>query len=373
MGCDSIDSVRYQIEIAPMKIGIDARLIEETGVGRYIRNLIVQLGILDKKNTYVVFLRRSGFHQFISPNNRWERRVADIGWHSVSEQFMMPKLFEKERLDLVHIPYHNPPIFYEEKMVVTIHDLTIVHFDTGRATTLPIPLYKLKRLGYWLELTLALRKARKIITVSNATKQEIMDHFGVGEDKIIVTYEAVDSEIVRLAQESKRPLVSEPYILYVGNAYPHKNLDMLLSAWQGKLVLATPDDYFSKRLNVGKNVLMFRGASALQLANLYAFAQALVFPSLMEGFGLPGIEAMAVGIPVVCSDIPVFREIYGEASLMFDPRDPVDIAAKLREVLRNENLRRDLIAKGKKQTAKYSWRRMAEQTLDVYEHIGKNL
>lgn len=353
-----------------MRIGIDGRLIHETGVGRYICNLISHLSVLDKKNAYVVFLRKSAFDQFTPPNDRWEKRVADIGWHSVSEQVMMPKLFEKERLDLVHIPYHNPPIFYEGKMVVTIHDLTIIHFDTGRATTLPIPFYKLKRLGYWLELTLGLRKAKKIITVSNATKQEIMDHFGVGDDKITVTYEAVDREIVRLAQESKRPLVSEPYILYVGNAYPHKNLDMLLSTWQGKLVLATPDDYFSKRLKVGKNVLMVRGASASQFANLYAFAQALVFPSRMEGFGLPGIEAMAVGIPVVCSDIAVFREIYGEACLMFDPRDPVDIAAKLREVLRNEDLRRDLIAKGKKQAAKYSWRRMAQQTLDVYEHIG---
>lgn len=345
-----------------MKIGIDARLIHETGVGRYIQNLIRELALLDKTNEYVVFLRK----QYEVPNDHWSARIADVPWHSVREQFEMPNIFAKEHLDLVHIPYHNPPIFYTGRMIVTIHDLTILHFDTGRATTLPLPLYQLKRLGYWLELAIGLRKAKKIIAVSQSTKQEIIDHFHIDPEKIIVTYEGTET----MTSHTKR-LIQEPYILYVGNAYPHKNLERLIEACNTKLVLATPDDYFSKRLKTPQNVLMIRSPSASQLANLYHHAQALVFPSLMEGFGLPGIEAMAIGTPVVCSDIPVFREVYGNATIMFDPNNPDDISRKIQEVLENEKLRKELIARGKKQAARYSWRTMAKETLEIYESSAR--
>lgn len=342
-----------------MRIGIDARLIEETGVGRYIQYLIRELGEIDNKNSYVVFFRK----KYKLPNNQWSCRIADVPWHSIREQFEMPRILSQEQLDLVHIPYHNPPIFYYGNTVITIHDLTILHFNTGRATTLPQPLYKLKRLGYWIELATGLRKAKKIIAVSETTKREIIDHFHIDQEKIVVTYEGVE----KMLSVGKR-LVAEPYILYVGNAYPHKNLERLIEACSTMLVLATPDDYFSKRLKVNKNTIMFHKPNAEQLANLYTYAQALVFPSLMEGFGLPGIEAMAIGTPVICSDIPVFREIYGDACLMFDPNDPKDISQKIQQILRDEKLRKEFIAKGEKQVSKYSWRTMAEQTLEVYEN-----
>lgn len=341
-----------------MKIGIDARLIYETGVGRYIQNLIRELGTIDKKNSYAVFLRK----EYELPNDRWKQRIADVPWHSVREQIEMPKFFLRENCDVVHIPYHNPPVFYPANMVVTIHDLTILHFDTGRATMLPLPIYKLKRLGYWLELAIGLRKAKKIISVSKTTKQEIVDHFHINPGKITVTYEGAD-----IAKSSTTRIIKEPYVLYVGNAYPHKNLEKLLSACPTKLVLATPDDYFSKRLKVNKNIIMVHKPNTEQLANLYTYAQVLVFPSLMEGFGLPGIEAMAIGTPVICSDIPVFREIYGDACLMFNPLDSNDIAQKIQMVLGNEKLRKELIEKGKKQAAKYSWRKMAIETLSIYD------
>src|SRR3989344_5912882 len=119
-----------------MKIGIDARLINETGVGRYIRNLINVLARIDRINSYIVFVRDDSWNP---PNERWEKRIIDIPWHSISEQLIFPWLLIKEHLDLVHIPYFNVPIFYPGKFVVTIHDLTILHFDTGKATTLPLP------------------------------------------------------------------------------------------------------------------------------------------------------------------------------------------------------------------------------------------
>ena len=173
-----------------MKIGIDARLIHETGVGRYIRNLIRELIRIDKKNTYVVFVRKAS--DFEPPNKSWERRIADVPWHSLAEQLYMPLIFFREHIDLLHVPYFNVPLLYVGKFIVTIHDLTILHFDTGKATMLPYFLYKIRRMGYYFELLKSIFWSEKIIAVSQTTKKEILDHFDVSPEHIEVTYEGVD-------------------------------------------------------------------------------------------------------------------------------------------------------------------------------------
>lgn len=359
-----------------MKIGIDARLINETGIGRYIQNLISELGKTDKDNSYVVFLKREAFDSLATPNSRWQKRLADIPWHSFAEQIVMPWLLVKEHLDLVHIPYFNVPIFYPGKFVITIHDLTIVHFDTGKASTLPLPFYKLRRLGYYLALAVGLARASKIIAVSKTTKQEIIDHFQIDPGKIAVTYEGID-----LITGNNKKIVEEPYFLYVGNAYPHKNLEMLIRAfrrlYQGdpllsknlKLVLVGKDDYFYRKLSREDHAVFFGQANEAQLQNLYENAVALVFPSLMEGFGLPGLEAMAAGTPVVCSDIPVFHEVYKDAALYFEPKSEKDIVLKLRQIVSEKKLREDLIILGKQQAKQYSWQKLAEETLAAYNSV----
>ncbi|MCX6792283.1 MAG: glycosyltransferase [Candidatus Gottesmanbacteria bacterium] len=172
-----------------MKIGIDARFINETGVGRYIRNLIKELGQVDTKNSYVVFLRKNAFDSFTLPNARWETRLADVPWHSVAEQLFMPAIFNREHLDLLHVPYFNVPLLYFGKFVVTIHDLTILHFDTGKATTLPYVFYQFRRLGYYVSLLKAICWSEKIIAVSETTKKEVLDHFDIPVDQIEVIYE----------------------------------------------------------------------------------------------------------------------------------------------------------------------------------------
>lgn len=367
------------------KIGIDGRLIDETGVGRYIRNLVSQLGLIDKENHYVVFLRQKSFASFQLPNTRWSKRLADIPWHSFQEQLVLPWLLLSERLDLVHIPYFNVPISYPGKFIVTIHDLTILHFDTGKATTLPLPLYKLRRLGYYLALMLGLKRADKVIAVSEVTKQEIVDHFHIDPSKIVVTHEAVDDKLKAQAADrrAQRRLVNETYFLYVGNAYPHKNLERLLKAFQQftidnshltiKLILVGEDDFFyrrlrseASRLKLNQRVVFFGPADDRRLQNLYRHALALVFPSLMEGFGLPGLEAMASGVAVVCSGIPVFREIYADACLTFDPENTRDLAFKLKQVFADSKLRETLISRGRKRIKNFSWEKLAKETLKTY-------
>ncbi|MBI3956326.1 glycosyltransferase family 4 protein, partial [Candidatus Gottesmanbacteria bacterium] len=279
------------------------------------------------------------------------------------------------RLDLVHIPYFNIPICYPGKMVVTIHDLTILHFDTGKATTLPYIFYKLRRLGYRIVMEVGLRRVSKIIAVSQATKQELVDHFHLNPEKIIVTYESVDKRLktqdLRLKVHER--LIKHPYLLYVGNAYPHKNLETLVRAMipikNVKLVLVGKEDYFYARLEkfveqqrVKDSVVFFGQANDEQLVNLYAHAKALVFPSLMEGFGLPGLEALALGCPVIASDIPVFHEILGDNATYFHPNDVDDLAGKLLSVRRTN--KRIMLNK-------FSWSRLASETLAIYESCAR--
>lgn len=355
-----------------MRIGIDARLMEETGVGRYIRNLIAELAKADRTHEYVVFLTKKSFSSFALPNARWSKVLADVRWHTWSEQVRMPRFFRDANLDLVHIPYHTPPIFYPGPMVLTIHDLTILHFSTGKATTLPWVLYMLKRLGYWIELRIGLWKAKKIIAVSQATKREIMDHFRVPSERIVVTYEGIDRS---LSKTTGKRIVSGAYVLYVGNAYPHKNLDVLLEAAKQcgkKFVLVGADDFFYSRLRrrademgLSRSVVFFGVADDTTLANLYTYAEALVVPSLMEGFGLPALEALSLGCPVVASDIPVFHEILGDHAVYIDPHDPKSICAALTSLKKPDTQDMNAIRSA------YSWDRMAGETLNAYESSAR--
>jgi len=367
-----------------MRIGIDARLLEETGVGRYIRNLIAELAVHDTTNAYVVFLRKHSFASFRLPNARWTKVLADVRWHTLTEQLVMPGVFRRQHLDLVHIPYHNPPIFYSGPIIVTIHDLTILHFNTGKATTLPLPFYELKRLGYWFELCIGLRKAKQIIAVSEATKKEIMDHFHVPAQKISVTYEGIDTHLASRGKRSSGRLVKDPYFLYVGNAYPHKNLETLLEAFNLfrarspvsdiKLVLVGNDDFFYRQVRhtvtesgLSESVIFFGPANDSELIDLYQYTLALVFPSLMEGFGLPALEALSLGSRVLASDIPIFHEILGPFAMYFDARTPESIAEVLRAAYGANGNGTRVSAELQKFLATYSWARMAGETLKLYE------
>ncbi|MEK7533187.1 MAG: glycosyltransferase family 1 protein [Patescibacteria group bacterium] len=365
-----------------MRIGIDARLIDETGVGRYVRNLISEVSLQDKTNEYVVFLPPKRFAEFLLPNVRWSKVSAFPHWHTLSEQMVMPKLLDASRLDLVHIPYHNPPLMYRGRMVITIHDLTILHFATGKATTLPLPLYYLKRLAYWIELWIGLRKATGIIAVSETTKKEIVDHFHIPSDKIAVTYEGVDTALVDIF---KKRIIQHPYFLYVGNAYPHKNIETLLEGFalfihslaaqqKLKLVLVGSDDFFYRRLktHVGKlsmteSVMFFGPANDAQLISLYQHARAFVFPSRMEGFGLPALEALSLGCRVCVSDIPVFHEILGDKATYFDQNSAHAIAKTLGHVWSERRVTPEVLPDFRKFAGTYSWQKMARETLDIYE------
>lgn len=365
-----------------MKIVIDARLYSQSGVGRYLQELIKNLGKIDKKNQYLIFLTKKDYSSFRPPGKNFQKKLVNISWHSLAEQIFLPFHLIKERPDLVHFPYFSVPILYPGKFVITIHDLIVDHFNTGRASTKNKIIYKLKRFFYKIVIWRAIRRAKMIIAVSYSTKKEIIDHYRVNSKKIKVIYEGVKFSKIN---PGSKPIIPFPYLLYVGNAYPHKNLEKLIEAFRIlknrfrklKLVLVGKKDYFYQKMEKSllvsqkRDILFFGFANDKQLANLYTYAKLFIFPSLMEGFGLPGLEAMACGCPVVCSKIPVFREVYGDAAYYFNPVNPADMAKKITAVLENKKIQENLRKNGFSQIAKYSWLKMAKETIGIYERYSK--
>jgi len=377
-----------------MRIGIDARFLgpEGTGLGRYVQELILHLEDLDKKNEYVIFLRRQNFDFYKAKNKNFKKVLADTRWYSLKEQVILPFIFSSQKLDFLHVPHFNVPIFYPGKMVVTIHDLIKSEFASLSATTRVAPVYFFKHFGYEAILRIALWRAQKIFVPSHQIARKLKEKMKIAGEKITVTYEASSLSDKQQVTSDKNILekykIEKPYLLYVGNAYPYKNLDNLFKALNIliqnsssmihnlKLVNPCSRSVFYERLaqkakdmELSDKVIFPGFVPDEKLAALYRQAEAYVFPSFSEGFGIPGLDAMALGTPVICSNISTLKEIYGEAALYFDPYSKEDIAEKIGKVLTNEKLRQDLIKKGKKQAQKYSWQKMAKQTLEIYQSI----
>ncbi len=361
------------------KIGIDCRLWNETGVGRYIRNLVSNLAKLDTRNQYILFLRKGEYEIVPLPGKNFEKRLADIRWHSVKEQTQFAHLLQKEKLDLVHFPYFSYPILYKGNFIITIHDLILNHFPTGQATTLPSPIYWLKQLGYRFVVSKAVKKASRIIAVSKATRDEIIDHYKIKPEKITVTYEGIDESLIK--EKMEKVDTPHPYFFYVGNAYPHKNLERLVEGFalfsHGKvvdLIFVGKEDFFYKRLKekveklgLSERIHFFQNISDGQLVYLYHHAKGVVLPSLMEGFGLPALEAMENDCLVIASEVPAFLEVCGTTAVYFDPYSTEDIANVLQNVYEGKVGVTEKKQQGKKRAKEFSWKDMARQTVDVYE------
>lgn len=374
-----------------MKIGIDARLWGETGVGRYVRNLVKNLQVIDEKNDYVLFVLGkdvSNVKQQVSGKN-WKIVTANIHWHSLQEQVAFPSLLYKENLDLMHFPYFSLPIFYKGHFVVTIHDLIIYHYPTGRASTLPLPIFKIKYLGYKTIVNQAIKNANRIIVPLESVKKDLIETTHVNENKIAVTQEGVDEALFH--SENKKTeidhvlngLLNSKYFLYVGNAYPHKNIETLLRAFNTfrekhgdnyYLYLIGNEDFFYKRLKQNFKNKHFSGVKFLHnikddlLRLLYRNALSVIAPSFIEGFGLVPLEAMANGCLVLASDIPAHREVCDNAAIYFRPSSPDELVQALKKVsLLKEEEKQIMQELAMKRVKIFSWKKTAQETIQVYE------
>jgi len=383
-----------------MRIGIDARFygLIGKGLGRYTQKLIENLEKISVEsgnfsNEYFIFLGKENFNDYIPKNPNFHKILAPYRWYTLLEQICMPKILNKYNLDLVHFPHFNVPFLYRRKFVVTIHDLILLQFPTVRGTTLNPIFYKIKFWAYRFIIWSAIKRAKKVITVSNFTKKELLKYYknDLSEEKIIVTYEAGSDWEENEKNISSNDLeilkkygILKPYLLYVGNAYPHKNLERLILAFSRidlaqkyQLVLVGKIDYFYeklKKLARNKNIenVVFLGYITDEILSLiYRKSEAYVFASLYEGFGIPPLEAMSKNVPVISSNHPCMKEILEESAYFFDGKNEESIAEAMKKVLEDEEIRKDLIEKGLQQIKKYSWKKMSQETSEIYQKINE--
>jgi len=375
-----------------MRIAFDIRKLNDFGIGTYIRNVIVNLAQLDRESNYFLIGREhdrgelsafpANFFFIVDPTQ--ESRY----WNDI----VLPYSLKKKGIELLHTPHYRSPRFLSCKSIITIHDCVHILF----------PNYASSKAAYnraKLATKRAIRKSSRILTVSEATRRDLIRLFGVPEEKISVVYNAIDERAVLAdnQDEQKRVLeryqIQDPFLLYAGNIKPHKNIARTIEAfsvlktelkenpsWKN-LKLVIIGDELSKhqilrrtviRSGVQHDVRFFGFVPYETLKVFYKSAQIFVFPSLYEGFGLAPLEAMANGTPVLTSNVSSLPEVLGEAALLVNPENVFEISKGLKHLLFDANLRSELVAKGLEQSRKYSWKKSAELVLRTYREVCGN-
>ncbi len=368
-----------------MRIAIDARKLRDYGIGTYVRNVLKELARQDRANEYVLICHpdHRGMAADLGPN--FQAAPDASRPYSVAEQFSVPLDLRRFKVDLLHEPHYVLPPFVPCPAVVTIHDCIHLRF----------PQYLPNKLAHVYARTflwIATHQADRIITVSEASKRDILQYFRIPPEKIEVIYNGIDERFWTPPPEEEmdrvrqRYQLTDPFILYAGNIKPHKNLVRLIAAFDrlhregfDTLKLLIIGDEISKyatlrravhRHKLHKHVRFLGFVSDHTLAALYRLAAVFVFPSLYEGFGLPPLEAMASGTPVVTSNVSSMPEVAGDAALLVDPCDEEAIAGGVRRALTDETLRADLRARGLARAREFSWSRAVERVREIYAEVG---
>ena len=356
------------------RIAIDARIINSS-TGRYIERLLHYLEQIDTANHYTVLVREKDRNYWRPTNPNFEIQVAEFDNYSLAEQTGYLKFLNSLHADLVHFCLPQQPILYRGTHVTTVHDLTLLQTYNSDKNWLAFHAKQLVgRFVFWY----IARSSAHIITPTQYTKNAYQQFSGISPSKITVTYESADRH--NTTPVAYAALVDQPFIMYVGQQSDYKNIRRLIEAHQQlrqrqpglKLVLVGSLNASAKQNQAwvekcGYTDIIFTGfVDDATLAWLYQHCYAYVFPSLMEGFGLPGLEAMAYGAPVASSNASCLPEVYGDGALYFDPLNVDDMARTIERILTDDALRTELIQKGTTQHQRYSWQRMAEQTLEVY-------
>jgi glycosyltransferase involved in cell wall biosynthesis len=362
------------------RIGIDARLYEQTGVGVYLQNLLTWL--------HKSYMNRFEVSIFVQANltkalqkqyPRFSILPTHAHWHSFAEQTTFLAEVSKQRLDLMHFTYFSYPALYQRPYVATVHDLTPLQYRTGKASTRSSFMYAIKYHCFRYVLSRQIKNARRIITPTETVKSQILETYpATDKTKIQAIYHGVHKHLLDQPEnaELKTDYPPKSFFLYVGNVYPHKNIHSLIEAYHlGEisvpLIICTREDAFAKQLkqkvaayNLQDIVHFYHNASDADLVYFYRHAKALIHPSLSEGFGLPLIEAMQFDLPVLASDIPVFHEVMGSLYVPFDQTEPQSIADAITSFIDNPTSF-DYTA----QKSLFSFEKMASETVSCYQQI----
>lgn len=361
-----------------MTIGIDCRLAgsKHAGIGRYIEELVREV-TTDSSISWVLFFSEVNQLPWLSAAPNIKIVLAPIRHYTVTEQVRMPFIFYKEKLDLLHVPHFNIPLLYTKPIVVTIHDLLWHEQKGAHVTTLSPFMYSIKYAAYRFIASLALSRARAVVVPSKTVQETLVRLEGTNPKKIVVTYEGVDSKwFLPIASRARK---RKPILFYTGSLYPHKNVQLLLHALEQlphySLHISSSRtvfvDEFLKIVHergLDTRVHYLGKLSDTQLMEAYQQVAAFVQPSLSEGFGLPALEAMACGTPVLASNIKIFQEIYKDAYVPFDPHSSDSLVKSI--VHLEEMDCTDLLTKAQALAHTYTWKRMGQQTLTLYRTLS---
>ncbi len=371
-----------------MIIGFDFRMggSINSGIGRYAFELLKALLEQDRENKYAVFYNQNNVDwadlKILQSFSNVELVATSIRHYSLAEQLSFPRILKKYRCDLVHFPNFNVPVFYNRPFVVTIHDLVHHKISGHKKTHLP------HFLAYKYIIKSAAVRAQQIITVSEAVKQDIIKLLKVNPEKIQVIYEGAllkPQQEAKINQVKQKFLLERPYLLFVGTLERKKNIVGLAKGFDAflnkykldmDLVIAGKVDPHYPGIKLAalhikhKDHLVFTGfISNEDLAALYQGAYAFISASLHEGFGLPGVEAMNFGLPLLVSNIAVFNEVYDNAAIYFDPNNSGDIAEKIFLLSSDEQFYKKIQNQSLVRGAQFGWPETAKQTLQIYNQV----
>jgi glycosyltransferase involved in cell wall biosynthesis len=385
-----------------VKIALDVRRIHDFGVGTYIRNLLQAIAEQQSPHQFHLICGTHDRSQLPALPDNFRLEIYDRRDSSRMDHFGLPRLIRRLRVDLTHIPFHRVPLFMPRPYVVTIHDLSSLFYDDATGILHSAHVFRLKH---------GLRRAARIIAVSGATRRDVVNLVPAAGDNVRLIYNAPDPQFLpqqghsgrtgagepaAAARERHRILeryqIRYPFLLYAGSIRPQKNIPRLIEAFAvvrqklenhggyKDLRLIIIGDDISRYPNVRRAVIQSRVENCVRflgfipletLRVFHELATAFVFPSLYEGFGLPPLEAMASGTPVIASQVSSLPEVVGGAAMLVNPENVFDIARGITEVLLNAELREELITKGRRQAARFSWARTASEVLSVYGEAAR--
>ncbi|NLE76889.1 MAG: glycosyltransferase family 4 protein [Chloroflexi bacterium] len=368
-----------------MRIGFDARMVyySQAGISQYILRLLQSLQRLDCGESEFVLLQSRKDPRNLVTCDRFRRVSLWTPSHHPLEQWTLPLEIQGLHLDVLHSPDFIPPFRCNCKSVITVHDLAFLlypHFLTKESAR------------YYGQIDQAVRRADHIIAVSEATRRDIMERLGASANKITVIHEAADPMFRPLDRQAalerirERHPVGEEFILFVSTIEPRKNVPTLLRAYRQfrddykqdvKLVFAGSrgwlfDDVFAlvEQLGLAPHCVFLGRVDSEDLVHLYNAARVLVQPSYYEGFGLPPLEAMACGTPVIVSNVSALPEVVGDAGILVNPNSVDELAVALWRMLNDEPLRQQFVVKGLARAKSFSWEKAAEKTLEVYRRLA---
>jgi len=352
----------------------------QAGIGHYIASLVKALRELEPQEEIYILQSRKDKSDLAQPP--FKRAYLWTPSHHRLEQFSLPVELLPLRLDLLHSPDFIPPFRFRGLSVITVHDLAFLIYPQ---------ILTRESARYYGQIDTAVERADHIIAVSECTKRDLMSLLGVPENKITVVYEAADSIFRPIDREEARRRVKElfglegDFILFVSTLEPRKNVPTLLKAFRIikercgerlKLVLVGGRGWLSCKifemvdeLKLQDDVVFLGFVPRDKLLYLYNAASLLAHPAIYEGFGLPILEAMASGLPVVASNAASIPEVIGKAALLVDPEDEEALAAAIRQVLKEPELAERLSQKGLKRAASFSWKKAAQETMEVYRKV----